>query len=106
MWRRSRNFSSIQRQAIITRLGEIETFYYFLNNDKRFEYSEVIESIKTCKELNRHNILDLKGINPSIFHEIDLILKGKSSDNISYLINSLEFEEIKQRILSISHYLK
>lgn len=104
--KKSYSLSKIQKSQIIDRLEQVEAIYYLIGDEMRFLYQEIIKQIKTTPNLTRSGILDLKGICPSIFFEIDSVLKGEPSLNLDLLLARPDFLQIKTRFKKIEKYLR
>lgn len=102
----SGELSETQVMRINNRLKELEAIYYLLNDDKRFDYERVIKDLKNKPRLFKRKILELEGINPSIFGEICSVLKEEHSPNLFILFNDYRFLEIKRRIDILKKYLR
>jgi hypothetical protein len=100
-----KELTPLQKEMIIKRLEEIESIYFLLNDPMRQTYQTVINGIRSASNLTRTKLLDIKGICPSVYYEIDLVIKGKPSLKIDILTDSPEFQEIKKHIKSIVHLI-
>lgn len=95
-----------QRFAIIDRLEEIAAFYSLLKNeDVSLLYKTVTSEIKTSSRLTRYGLVGIKGITPTILHEINLVLKKKPSLTIENLMDREDVLDLKRNIYKIKKYL-
>lgn len=104
MYFKSPSVKPCQKLSILSRLEEIEAFLFLLQDDMSSKYRDIIGEIKYSENLTREKIFNMKNMCPSIFYEIDLVLKGKPSLNIDMLSMRPEFLEIKDKINIIRHH--
>jgi hypothetical protein len=96
--------TTLQKLSIITHLEQLEALYYLLKDDMSFSYEDTINSIKQIDKLTVKDIIKLEGITPSIYFEIDQVLKGEISFRLDDLLNRPAFSEIKKRVNILKKY--
>lgn len=92
--------TTLQKLAIISHLEIFEAVYFFQKDPKQTAYKNIINQLKnndSNADISYSSIISLQDINPSIFYQINLALKGDKTD-IDYLLSDPDLDDIKFRI--------